>query len=46
MQVLFLDCRIIFVSVWMNRQLPYGFAEVCMIISCYYDAIIIAKTNG
>ena len=46
MQVFFLDCRIIFVSVRMNRQLLYGFAEVCMIISCYYGAIIIGKTNG
>lgn len=46
MQVFFLDCRLIFVSDWINRQLPYGFAEVCMIISCYYNAIIIGKTNG
>ena len=33
-------------NVWMNRQLPYGFAKVCETISCYYDAIIIAKING
>ncbi|GEM_PF-3208884 len=46
MQVFFLDCRIIFKSVWMNRQLLYGFAEVCMIVSCYYRAILIGKTNG
>ena len=46
MQVFFLDKPIIFVSDWINRQLLYGFAEVCMIISCYYNAIIIGKNNG
>lgn len=46
MQGLFLYRRIIFVNVWIKRQLLYSFAKVCEIISCYYEAIIIAKTNG
>jgi hypothetical protein len=46
MQVFFLDKPIVFVSDWINRQLPYGFAEVCMIISCYYNEIFIAKFTG
>ncbi len=46
MQGFFLCRRIIFVNVWMNRQLLYSFAKVCEIISCYYDPIIIAKING
>ena len=46
MQGFFLYRPIIFLNVWMNRQLLYSFAKVCEIISCYYEAIIIAKTNG
>ena len=46
MQGFFLYRPIIFVNVWMNRQLLYSFAKVCEIISCYYEAIITAKING
>ena len=46
MQGFFLYRSIIFVNVWMNRQLPYSFAKVCAIISCYYEAIIMVKNNG
>ncbi len=31
---------------WTNGPLTPSFSEVCAIISCYYDAILIGKNNG
>lgn len=37
---------IIFMKDWTNGPLTPSFSEVCAIISCYYDAILIGKNNG